>query len=369
MIQTQSTITLQKIVNIAMTFADIEPVLNVAGQSSNPATIIATDVMNAICGVNFPHKWNEINLPVFYTNSWQQDYAVVWPSPQSSGSPYTAYSTLTNLAWLERGIVVDINSTSFPKPYRNVEVGRQLPQATSTSWNSGTTGGNPLFLVNFFPNNTLYYGTWGALNNGTGSFGNNPTAGSVYTNPLGTGSMPNNPITQIQDANGNYLLLTTYGTEGISAPLAAANAAAGTQVSGSGATTVWTVVDPWGQGFRIFPPPSETGTVWEFNLTGQAQPVRFTSLGETLFPLPDQFETNFRMGFIAQCYRYSPEAKTRAKFKDEWQLWLASLNELRAKQDRELEENMFVPERSIMGGGAGNLRGRVWRGPAWPWNY
>ena len=73
MIMTQSTITLQKIVNIAQSFGDIEPVLNVAGDSSNPALIIATDVMNAICGVNFPHKWNEINLPPFYTNSWQQD--------------------------------------------------------------------------------------------------------------------------------------------------------------------------------------------------------------------------------------------------------------------------------------------------------
>lgn len=367
MIMTQSTITLQKIVNIAQSFGDIEPVLNVAGDSSNPALIIATDVMNAICGVNFPHKWNEINLPPFYTNSWQQDYALVW-GPQGSGSPYVQGQSVTNVAWLERGIVLDINNTSFPKPYRNVECGRELPQATGNSWNSSMGEGNPLFLVNFFPNNTLYYGTWGALNNGTSSIGNNPVAGSAYTNPLGTGSMPNNPITQIQDANGNLLVLTTYGVEGSAAPVLAANAVPGTTVSGTGATTVWTCVDPWGQGMRIFPVPAQTGRVWEFSITAQAQPVRFKSLQQTLFPLPDQYETNFRQGFIAQCYRYSAEAKTRAKFKDEWQLWLASLNELRAKQDRELEENIFIPNRSIMGGGA-SIRPRVWQGPARPWNY
>jgi hypothetical protein len=112
--------------------------------------------------------------------------------------------------------------------------------------------------------------------------------------------------------------------------------------------------------------PSQTGVVWQFNLVGQAQPVRFTSLAQTLYPLPDQYEPNFRMGFIAQCYRYSPEAKIRAKFKDEWQLWLASLQELRAKQDRETEENIFVPDRSIMGGRQGNSR---FKGPMWPFNY
>jgi hypothetical protein len=101
---------------------------------------------------------------------------------------------------------------------------------------------------------------------------------------------------------------------------------------------------------RIFPVPAQTGRVWEFSITAQAQPVRFKSLQQTLFPLPDQYETNFRQGFIAQCYRYSTEAKTRAKFKDEWQLWLASLNELRAKQDRELEENIFIPRRGPDGG-------------------
>lgn len=412
----QSKVTLQQIVNIAQTFGDIEPVLNVAGSSAQPALTIANDVMNAMCGVPFPQKWNEIVLPQFYTNSWQQDYAVVYPSGAS----------LTNLAWLERGTAIDINNTAIPKPFRYVETGRQLPQATGTYWNSATN--DPLFLVNFFPNNTLYYGTWGQGNLGSNTFGNNPYPGAIYTSPLGAYvtaaswsggqitftlnyipngiqagailivsgaypvgynssftvvsvsgltvlvtstanpgtyqagglignntniNQPVNPISQIQDSNGNLLVLTTYGTEGTTPPTAAANATPGTVVSGTGATTKWTVADPFGQGFRILPIPSETGVVWQFNLVGQMTPVRFTSLTQTLFPLPDQFEPNFRAGFISQCYRYSPESKVRAKFKDEWTLWLASLNELRSKQDRETEENRFVPERGIMSNGWG----------------
>ena len=271
-----------------------------------------------------------------------------------------------NLAWLERGIVVDINNTANPKPFRRVECGRQLPQATGSVFNSATS--DPLFLVNWFPNSSLYYGTWGDTQTGNTSFGNNPIAGSIYTPLLGAGSSPANPIMQIQDANGNLLVLTGFGTEGTAAPVLPALSLPGTTVSGTGATTVWTVVDPNGMGFRVFPPPPQTGVVWQFNLWGQANPIRFTSLQQTLAPLPDTFETTFRQGFIAQAYRYSVEAKVREKFEREWALWLKILIESRAKSDRELEENMFVPNRGIFGGGGINSRNNTWPGASWPFN-
>lgn len=345
-VNSQSTQTLQGIVAIAQSFGDIQPILNVAGAENLPAIAIANDVMNAICAQPFPWKWNEAQMPPFYTNSWQQDYAILYPSGAS----------LTNLAWLERGVAFDINSTSIPKAWRTVEAGRQLPQRTAAggTWQNG----DPTFYINWFPNNQLYYGVWGSANDGNATLGNNPSPGSVYTNPLSVQSMPINPITQIQDANGNYLLLTTYGTEGSTAPLAAANSAAGTTCQGSGATTVWTVVDPYGMGIRMLDVPSETGIVWQINLSFQMQPVRFTSISQTLAPLPDEFEPHFRQMFIAQCYRYSSEAKINGKFKVEWQLAMESLLSARQKADREQEENAFVPARSIMGSGGGG-RGRL----------
>lgn len=356
-INTQSTIPLQKVVNIAKGMGDIEPVLNLAGSSIELPLSIANDVMNAICSDPFPYKWNEIFMPQFVTNSFQQDYAGIYPNGTS----------VTNLSWLERGIVIDINNTAQPKPYRLVECGRQLPQATGTFWNSATN--NPLFLVNWFPNNTLYYGTWGDANVGNPTFGNNPLPGSVYTNPLGlvngqAQSQPFNPITQIQDANGNFLVVTTYGVCGGVAPAAPVNSAAGVTVADG--STVWTVVDPYGMGFRILPVPSSTGVVWQFNLWGQALPIKFANLQQTLFPLPDQYEPNFRQLFIAQCYRYSPELKIRAKFKDEWELGMKALVDCRKKSDRELEENVFTPDRGVMGGQPGRSR---FAGPAWPFPY
>ncbi|HEY1872620.1 MAG TPA: hypothetical protein VGG71_16280 [Chitinophagaceae bacterium] len=341
-INTSSTISLQTIADRLTRFPDLNPILNIAGSQNEPVLQAANDVMNAIFEVPFPHKWAEIILPQFYTNSYQQDYAGVY---LNAFPGHAVGSSVTNLSWLERGIVIDINNASLPKPWRNVECGRQLPQATASLGNSYSD--NPLFLVNFFPNNTLYYGTWGAPQTGNNTFGNNPLPGSVYTQPLGAGSQPSNPITQIQDANGNFLVLTTYGTTGSIPPIVSSNSSPGLTVNDG--SCIWTVVDPYGQGFRILDVPTQGGVVWQFNLVGQMLPTQFNSLSQTLFPLPDQFEPNFRQGMVAQLYRYSPEAKIREKFKTEWELWLRSLVNLRAKQDRETEENSFEPERGIMG--------------------
>jgi hypothetical protein len=435
---TNSTIPLQYVSDVAQSFGDIRPILEVAGANFSPALAIANDVMNAICGTAFPWKWNEFNIPPIYSNSFQQDYAMVSPAGVSGnlvltavtqvsasqgtavysgaitdgefggwvGVPFvvtgftnsanngtfmcvassaaelvlkntaavlethaaqavSASGPILNLSWLERGVAIDINNSAIAKPYTRIECGRQLPQTTSTYGNNGVLG-DPGFYCNWFPNRTLYYGTWGQENVGGPTLGNNPVADSVYTQPLGNNSQPDNPITQIQDANGNLLLLTTYGTEGSAAPLAPVNACPGTTVSGSGATTVWTVLDPNGWGFRFLPVPSSTGTQWQFNLTAQMKPVRFVDLAQTLAPLPDEMEPHFRAGFIAQCYRYSPEKAVYAKSQTEWALWLKSLQEMRVKDDRELEENKFIPSRTVFG--AARSRNNF-QGGAWPFNY
>lgn len=513
-----STVPLQHIVDVANTYGDLEPVLNVGGQTQTAALSIANTVMNAIASVAFPHKWNEFNVPPIFSNSNQQDYAVVnapgltgnlplagitQVSPSQgtttysgtmpdgafggfigvpfvitgfvnpgnngtfmcvassanalvlqnnggvlenhAGNAISAAGPLLNMSWLERGVAYDINNSAIPKPFVRIEVGRQLPQVTASY--TGAAGlGDPGFYCCWFPNKTLYYGTWGQPNVGGPTTGNNPQPGSVYLPPTGSAvttaswaagqatftltcllpqivvnsilqitgmfptgyngnwqilsinttilsaptvtvtmpvnpgvyqaggdvdnsantSQPNNPITQIEDANGNFLLLTTYGTEGTSPPTATRNAVPGTTVSGTGATTQWTVLDPNGWGFRFTPVPTSTGTEWQFNLTAQMKAVRFVSLAQTLGPLPDEFETFFRDGFIAQCYRRSPEKAIYAKFQTEWALWKAALNELRVKEDREIEENKFIPSRTVFG--AARSRNNF-QGAAWPYNY
>jgi len=339
-----STTSLQSVADWAKLFPDIKPVIYESGWAVGPILLTANDVMQYILGEKFPWKFSQIQVPEFYTNSWQQDYAI---------------PGVTNLAWLQDGNILDVNNTSNPKPRLQVEVDRYLPPS-SASIMFNSIAAQPKFYVNWLNNNQLYYGTWGASNSMGSTSGNNPQINSVYTNPVGAGNQPSNPITQIKDANGNYLVLTTYGHEGSAAPAAAANSAPGTTVSGSGATTVWTVVDPYGQGFRILPIPSQSGKVWQFNLIGQQKPPLFTSLSQMLDPLPDDYATLFRQGFVTFCYQRSPLAKVQAKFDKEFELWRAALQLAKVKSDRERDAAGFVAESIIAPLGIG------WVGPAFP---
>lgn len=360
MANSQSVTTLQNLLDRVRPLGDINPVLaDVSGYQMEPFLSICSDVYSDIVGLPFPHRWNAIYLPVFYTNSWQQDYALIYPNGTS----------VYNVEWLEKGIVVDMSSKSVPKAWGYVECGRDLTQATGSFIQVATWFGNPTFFTSWLPNNQLYYGVWGGANSGDPTTGNNPGPNSVYTSPLNAvaNSQPSNPISQVQDPNGNFQVVTVYGTCGPTTPnWPPAGAAPGTNtVDGS---TTWTVVDPNGVGIRILPVPSQSGAVFQFRIRAQRPAFRFTSLNQTLDPFPDKYEGYFRQGVIAQCYRYSSTASVQAKFEKQYAIWLKTLNDLRVVGDRETEENRFVPERGIMSSGGGNRRNGSNPGAAYPFN-
>src|SRR5258708_15924508 len=93
-----STVTVQHLVDIANTYGDLEPVLNAAGFTQTVALSVANTVMNAICAVAFPHKWNEFIVPPIYSNSFQQDYAVVNPAGASGSLTLTGVTQVSAAA-------------------------------------------------------------------------------------------------------------------------------------------------------------------------------------------------------------------------------------------------------------------------------
>ena len=364
---TQSTYTLQNVYDDLVAKGDLNPGWDQAGYTVRPILNIANKTFEELCGGEgmFPWKWNQILLPLFVYNSWQQDYALIG---KPGKAPVNGDPTLANLSWLQDGVGVDINNPSMPKPWTRCQVGRIQGRSTS-SYMTNSIFRQPLCAINYLPNNQLYYGTWGAAQTGNSTWGNNPQANQTILNPLGNGSsMPSNPILQIQDSNGNFLVLTQYGITGNSPPAAVAAALAGTQVTDG--SCVWTVVDPFGQGVRVAPSPSQTGTVWQINLLGQAKPVQFSaSVGlsqQTLFPLTDDFYQRFLDGATAECYRYSPNAKIRANYERAKREWLESLMAMRKGADRERELLRIVPARSIIGAGGGRFSPGT-LGPFWPY--
>jgi len=324
-----STVSLQNIIDDALRFGDLKPVLQSGGSSLEPALTIANQVMVELCSKRFNWKWNSFNVPAFQTISWQNDYVV---------------PGVTKLGWLENGVVIDINSTQIPKRKFKLEVVRDL-QPTSDSY------GRP-FQICWLNNSNLQYGTWGsglAVPNTNSTGQTNPGPNVKYTQPLGATTTPSNPITQIIDPNGNIQVLTTFGTCGGTAPTwPAASAAVGTTTTDG--TCVWTVADPYGQGFRLQMIPAQAGVVFQVLLRAQFKPVRFSSITSFIDPVPDDFADYFMQGFRALCYQRSPESAIRAKFPAEYQLWQKSLSDAEGQADRETESYGAYPATDLMGG-------------------
>lgn len=339
---------LQQIVDHARCYPDLNPVLSTGGFSQEPALTIASDVLIAMLSKPYAPKWNRTRLPFFYTNSWQQDYAL---------------PGITNLAWLEYGILIDINSTSEPKNKYTLETDRDLPE---TSVQYGRPG-----QVCWLPNDQLLYGTWGGANTGEGS-ASNPGPGSVYGLLLGAVAQPTNPLLQIQDPNGNYWVLTNALTQSVTLGLTQPtwpttvkyatptnpSVVATTVTDGTG---IWTAVNPKGQGMRLNPIPSQQGKVWQARVFGQARPIQFTSLSQFIDPVPDDYADVFRRGFIAYSYMHSKDPKVRAKFLDQQKLWQESLQQFVQKGDRERDNAGIYPTEAIM-----PSPGSTYLGPANP---
>ena len=337
-----STIKLSQVVANAKLHPDLSPVVqsSTGGLALEPALTIANQVMTTIISQNFNWKWNRFKYPLFYTNSFQQDYA----------------RNVLTLGWLENGVLLDINNTSTPKPIWPMEVVKDLPM-TSTQY--GMPG-----QVCWFPNDQLRYGTWS----------DDIGADTTITDPVGSTTAPSNPITQIKDSNGNFWYVTTYGTTGSSEPtwtnppvyptVASPDTAASTVTDG---TVVWTALNPKAAGIRCNPIPPQTGVVFEFNLFAQYRPFSssdgpFTSLSSTIEPIPDDFAKYFYDGFVALAYGYSPDKALRGKSIDMWQRWMMALDDAKKQGDRERDNNGFYPATSML-----QQPFTIYPGPAYPY--
>lgn len=330
-----STVTLQTIIDFARTIPDIMPVISVGGFSQSPALRIANQVATTMMSPSMNWKWNRILPGVFYTNSVQQDYA----------------TNTIGLGWLESGFVIDINSTSSPKPLWPIEAGRDIVR---TSWQWGRIG-----TVAWLPNNQLVYGAW--------------AANSTYTKIIGTSSNPGTPLTQIQDPNGNFWYVSnnvnatvttggtqpTWPTNPVYPTVTNPSQAPTTQPDGS---VVWTALNPNAAGFRVYPLPPTGGNYYEVHTIGQKNPPAFTSFSQTLDPIPDELSAYFQQGFIAYCYQHSRDKNVRGAFAQEFQLWMKALHDAASNAAREKEEAGFFPTEGIQQGGYA-----VYMGPANPY--
>jgi hypothetical protein len=314
-----SNVKLQHVVDEVSVIGDLAPVLkNTGGYADQPALTIASTVMREMISTRFPWKWNRVKIPPFVLTPLQQDYASI---------------NIFNIGWLESGVRIDINNSQVPPPSWPITAVRDLAM-------DNTQGGFPGQFC-WFPNDQLEYNPW-------------PGPGVTYANPVSPQAQNNNYYTNIMDEYGNILILTQYGTTGLTPPTpppppipAPPNYPAGVVIQDG--TCTWTCANPKAQGFRFFPRPPSGGNVWLCRLFAQLKaPPAFQNLGEYIDPIPDDYSNWFTDGFIAYAHRYASNPSVLARFPQQRQLWLEGLAGAAKQGDREDEAKGFFPDKPIM---------------------
>lgn len=304
-----STITLQMVLDWTKAKGIPVPTDMPGGYGTSLAVKNGNDVMARIVAERFNFKWNRETAAPFYTNSYQQDY------PQLG---------LSNIGWLESADRVDINNTSFPKPLKQINAVKDAPRC-SDAW-------FPTRDVCWMYNKDLSYGTW-------------PGADQTFS-PLVAAQVQQNPIMSMIDANGNLLIVTTFGTTGSVAPSCPVDSLEGVTVADG--SVVWTVVAPNGQGFRVWPLPGATGPVWQITPYYQVRLQRLVTLGSLINPIPDDYSDTYQVGYEIFCKMGSPNPQLKMEGKSEYPLWLAALALDAKKGDRELNTYAMLPASSAV---------------------
>lgn len=331
--------TVQNLVDIARAMTDVAPTLPVGGEYEVVALSCVNDAITEMLagssrGSPFNFKFNRILIPAWFVNSYQQDYA----------------QNNLNIGWLESAGAYNTSSTQQPKPYRVLEVKRDVLLTNAQT--------GQMAKVQWLANKDMQYAMWGQSVADSLTGLSAPGPGVTYTDPMGMPSTPSNPCTQVTDAFGNFWALTTYGTCGNTNPFVSnqnpndqyptiANPTQ-TPITVTDGGVVWTAINPDGQGFRLNPMPTQTGPVWQVAVVAQQRIPQFTDLQQYLEPIPDDFFKYLKDGFFCYCYAFHPDPKMVAKFDTKFKLWMKSLDRAVSQGSREEDDWGFVPSTNVM---------------------
>lgn len=326
-----STLTPQMLIDYARTFDFTVPTVGLAGYSAQPTLSFCNDIMQKMLADNNPWKFNSYVAPVFYSQPYQQDF----PTLMSSST----------LGWLESATFTDINNPAGT-PQFHIQPPLQCVARLLPNYRLGIPS-----QICWILNRNAQTASW-------------PGPNSVFTNPLESkgGGPAQNSITTITDANGNILIVTTYGTTNSvnTPPVLPVNSAAGTTVTDG--TVVWTAVDPLGIAFRLDAMATFNSNVWQFNITYQQKPPLITSLTQTFAPITDEYQYLIKQGFLAYCYK----KVDKNTFKEEYAQWLEDMQDALIQSDREAQTFGIYPSDGLQSPGSGSGGNGSYGYPGWP---
>jgi hypothetical protein len=331
-----STITLQTIVNLARTHIELLPIANVGGFTDEPALSLCNDVLQELIAKPQAWKFNRTEMAPFVTAVFRQDYqfggAVAFTSnaggagiklttASSSTSGVSRTLTTVTVRTLEEHNFA-IGDTVYMLGNDNSVFNSTYSQ---TPTGSGYTGGWTITTTPSVTSFQFEHATSATTLSGAAGITNFGWLESATMRELRSAA----PIPGIYAIEAvNTLPLQSY----------AANPQKVAVLADNGDGTLKIRFD------------SAAGTVpFVANLIYQARPALKTALSDTWAPFPDEYSFVFRQAFLARAYRYvnSPRADIETQKAD------MAVGKALMRDDAEASDQRLYPDQGLMRGGWG----------------
>lgn len=326
-----STVTLQKVVDLARTHVELLPVAGVGGFTDEPALSLCNSVLQELLANPLDWKFNRAEMPMLCTAPNKQDYLFAgatvfslsstqqgWAADLTSNNGLTQSAGVVTVKTLENhnfaiGDVVYLNNFQLANGSASVYNATLVQNGSSSTWTGGVT------ITGVAAKSFTFAGvtseTSGAL--GITDFGwlAGGTRIGISTN---SAIFPTRHIEAVRDQQ-------PYG---YSATPEKVNVV---QDLETGVLKI-----------RFIPVPGTT--IWGVNLVYQKKAPLITALLNAVWtPFPDELSYVYRQGFLAMAYRYvnSPRADV------EYQKFQSAIMKALGADDRETSDRHLYPDVGI----------------------
>ena len=327
-----STITLQNIVNLAIIHIDGMPMSGVGGYSNEPALSLCNDVLSDVLFSGIDWTWNRVEMPFLVTAVNKQDYQFGGACAFTLGSTSTGVGIglASNSAITESGTTVTVTTL---EPHR-FSVGDTVYMAGNTvaAYNSTFTDDG---------NSSTWSGGWTILtvpSTTTFTF-THATSGLAASGAPGItdyGWLASASMVQMSSTSSPRYSKTIEAKKQLDVWSRVANPEKVCVLKDNGDGTLK---------IRFWQVPGST--IWGVYLVYQAKPPLKVALTDTWSPIPDHYSALTRQGFLYRAYRFLDSTKANGEYQ-KFQQELARAN---GAADREQTDIHVCPEESLMDSG------------------
>jgi hypothetical protein len=324
-----STLTLQSVVNLCATHADLMPLSNVGGYANEPALSLCNDAISEIITVDRDWKWNRNEMAMLVTCPNKQDYQFGGASAFTlgTGSAGAAIGLASNNAITESSTTVTVTTLEahrFSVGQTVYMTGNTVAAYNSTFTDDGSqstwSGG---WTITAVPSSTTFqftHASSGLANSGAAGITNFGWLTSASLVEMNSNSSPQN-IRHVKAVRE----ITPWSKVGDPDKVCVL------KDNGDGTLKI-----------RFYYVPGTT--IWGTNLVYQAKAPLKASLAETWSPIPDQNSAMVRQALIYRMYRYlnSPRAEV------EYQKLQAEMARMLGADNSEESNVYLVPDETLL---------------------